>query len=267
MFAAKALAERMRDGLSARGLTCVRVLVQVTWQNGQQSTRLWRHDGVLSSVQIADRVRWQLDAWRGAPRDAELDPAVTGGIMALRLAPDQVVHAVGQQLALWGETVISDRVARAALRVQAILGPGAVLRPVISGGRDPRDQVTHVAFGEKNDPDRPVDQPWPGRIPGAAPAVVYPVPREAEVTDDAGHAVVVTGRCALSAPPALLAISPAFGSPRPVTAWAGPWPLSERWWDPAAAHRRARFQLVTDDGRAWLAVVEDGRWLIEAGYW
>ena len=55
--------------------------------------------------------------------------------------------------------------------------------------------------------------------------------------------------------------------PRRITAWAGPWPLSERWWDPAAARRRARFQLATDDGRAWLAVVQDSRWLIEAGYW
>jgi len=54
---------------------------------------------------------------------------------------------------------------------------------------------------------------------------------------------------------------------RRVAGWAGPWPLSERWWDPAAARRRARFQLATDDGRAWLAVVQDGRWQIEAGYW
>jgi len=54
--------------------------------------------------------------------------------------------------------------------------------------------------------------------------------------------------------------------PRRVTGWAGPWPLAERWWDPAAARRRARFQLATDDGLAWLAVVQDGSWLVEAGY-
>ena len=34
----------------------------------------------------------------------------------------------------------------------------------------------------------------------------------------------------------------------------------------AAARRRARFQLLTGDGRAWLAAVQDGRWLIEAGH-
>jgi protein ImuB len=51
-----------------------------------------------------------------------------------------------------------------------------------------------------------------------------------------------------------------------ITAWAGPWPVAERWWRPQAARRRARFQLVTEDGAAWLAAVQDGRWQIEARY-
>src|SRR5690349_17016452 len=95
--------------------------------------------------------------------------------------------------------------------------------------------------------------------------MVFPARREPDVTDDAGRTVAVSGRYAVSAAPARLAV--ASEPPRRVTGWAGPWPLSERWWDPAAARRRARFQLATDDGRAWLAVVEGGRWLVEAGYW
>jgi protein ImuB len=51
-----------------------------------------------------------------------------------------------------------------------------------------------------------------------------------------------------------------------VVAWAGPWPADERWWDPATHRRRARFQLLTDDGAAHLAVVEAGRWWLEAVY-
>ena len=70
----------------------------------------------------------------------------------LRLVPDQVVRATGHQLALWGETVVSDRVARAAMRVQAMLGHEAVLRPVLGGGRDVSEQVNHVPFGEKREP-------------------------------------------------------------------------------------------------------------------
>jgi protein ImuB len=276
VFAAKALAERMHEGLAARGLTCVRVQVRAICADGRQSQRLWRHDGLLSAAALADRVRWQLDGWRvpaAAGRDAAAAPAspaddtdahADGGIAVLRLAPDQVIHATGYQLALWGETVVSDRVARAAMRVQAMLGHEAVLRPVLGGGRDVSEQVSHVPFGEKRESRLPADPPWPGRIMGAAPGVVYPFARAADVTDEAGDAVTVTGRCVISAAPAWLT---ADGEPPlRITGWAGPWPLSERWWDPAAARRRARFQLLTGDGRAWLAAVQGGRWLIEAVY-
>jgi protein ImuB len=261
VFAAKTLAEQLHAGLAARGLTCVRVQARVTWADGEESSRLWRHDGLLTAAGVADRVRWQLDGWRAAPPD---DQYAQGGIGMLRLVPDQVVRATGHQLALWGEAVVSDRVARAAMRVQAMLGHEAVLRPVTGGGRNVSEQASHVPFGEKREPALAVGPPWPGRIAGAAPGVVYPVAREAEVTDEAGRLVTVTGRCVLSAAPARLVIE--REPPRRITAWAGPWPLSERWWDAVAARRRARFQLATDDGRAWLAVVRDSRWLIEAGY-
>jgi protein ImuB len=264
VFAAKALAERMHTGLAARGLTCVRVQVRAACADGRESRRLWRHDGLLSAAALADRVRWQLAGWQVPAPDPCATDSADGGIAVLRLVPDQVVLATGRQLALWGETVVSDRVARAAMRVQAMLGQEAVLRPALGGGRDVSEQVNHVPFGEKRMPRLAAGPPWPGRIMGAAPGVVYPFAREADVTDEAGDAVTVSGRCALSAAPAWLA---ADGEPPlPITGWAGPWPLSERWWDPAAARRRARFQLLTGDGRAWLAAVQDGRWLIEAGY-
>ena len=66
VFAAKALAMRLHAGLAARGLTCVCVQVRATWADGRESSRLWRHDGLLSATGVADRVRWQLDGWHGA---------------------------------------------------------------------------------------------------------------------------------------------------------------------------------------------------------
>jgi protein ImuB len=42
--------------------------------------------------------------------------------------------------------------------------------------------------------------------------------------------------------------------------------VEERWWDPPASRRRARFQLLTGSGAAHLAAVEGGRWWIEATY-
>ena len=274
VFAAKALAERMHADLAARGLACVRVQVQVICADGQEITRLWRHDGLLSSLAVAERVRWQLAGWRAA-QDARSVTAPgrlpfasegihVGGITLLRLVPDQLVRNVGRQLGLWGETAVDDRVARAALRVQAMLGHDSVARPLLAGGRSPADQVTLVPFGDAAEPLYPADPPWPGRLPAPAPATVYPVPRSAKVTDESGAAVTVTGRALISAPPAWLS---AHGEPwLAITSWAGPWPVTERWWRPASSRRQARFQLVAEDGSAWLAVVQDSQWLIEASY-
>ena len=327
VFAAKALAEQMHAGLAASGLACVRVQVQVACEDGRQITRWWRHDGLLSALAVAERVRWQLAGWQashagqgaghagqgtgpggqgagwinqGAGRtgrdkgraahgdavrgnagygnadwddagrddagrdDAGQEGISAGGITALRLIPDQLVRDRGYQLGLWGDAVVSNRVARAALRVQAMLGHGAVTRPVLAGGRGPAEQATLVPFGDAQEPAFPADRPWPGRIPVPVPATVCHDPLLARITDDSGTAVTVTGRAQVSAPPARVSVN---GGPwLEVTSWAGPWPVAERWWQPRLARRRARFQLVTADGAAWLAAVHDGRWLIEARY-
>src|SRR6266704_1272370 len=281
VFAAKALAGQMHAQLAASGTACVRVQIQVRCDNGEEISRLWRHDGLLSELAVAERVRWQLDGWRAGGGDPPSEPgddgAAAGGSSLLRLVPDQLVRDQGRQIGLWGDAVVSDRVARAAVRVQAMLGHDEVRQPVLTGGRSPSEQAVLVPFNDtepsRNGADRnegrpaqlrPADRPWPARIPPPAPATVYPVPRPARLTDGSGTLVEVTGRGRLSGVPDRLSV--AGGPPVAVTAWTGPWPVTERWWDPEHACRKARFQLVTADGAAWLAVVQDGRWLIEASY-
>jgi protein ImuB len=283
IFAAKALADQMHDRLAAGGFACVRVQVVVRCEDGQEFSRLWRHDGLLSALAVAERVRWQLDGWRGGQRGGQRNdggrpggeraggpggdgapPGGEGGVTLLRLVPDQLVRATGSQLALWGDAVISDRVARAAIRVQAMLGHAHVTRPVLSGGRRPAEQAVLVPFGDAEVPPRPLDRPWPGQIPAPAPATVYPAPIAVTVTDDRGDVVTVSGRAELSGPPAWLTLG--RGPARAIDSWAGPWPVTQRWWDPERARRQARFQLVTQDGNAWLAVVQDGSWQLEASY-
>jgi len=109
--------------------------------------------------------------------------------------------------------------------------------------------------------ERPV---WPGRIPSPAPAVVPVTPPPAELVDRDGDILKVTSRSLLSGEPASFSI--AGGSWERVTAWAGPWTADERWWDPAAHRRRARLQIVTDAGAAYLLALEAGRWRVEATY-
>ena len=74
--------------------------------------------------------------------------------------------------------------------------------------------------------------------------------------------MTVSGRGLVSSAPAVL-----HRSQRRllVAAWAGPWPIEERWWE-AGGRRRARFQLVTEEGGAYLAAVEAGQWWLDAMY-
>ncbi|SCE68554.1 protein ImuB [Micromonospora matsumotoense] len=106
--------------------------------------------------------------------------------------------------------------------------------------------------------------PWPGRLPPPSPAVVLPAPLTATVHDAAGEPVLVSARLAVSAAPARLVVGGA--APTEIVGWAGPWPVDERWWAPAEARRRARFQVCLADGAALLLAVEAGRWLVEAIY-
>ncbi|AYY12310.1 DNA polymerase Y family protein [Actinobacteria bacterium YIM 96077] len=260
VFAAKSLADQMHAKLGERGLACVRVEIEVNTTDGQTRSRLWRHDGLLSSLAVAERVRWQLDAWRTAGQ-------LTGDLTHLLLTPDQVVVDTGRQLALWGQSEVNERVARAATRLQVMLGHAAVTRPQLAGGRGPGEQAARVPWGDSLTTASPANRPWPGRIPRPAPSTVHTQPQPVQVLDASGAHVTVSGRSAVSAPPARLVVSHASRKEElAITGWTGPWPVREYWWERSRHRRYARFQVITDDGRAWLLTVEQGRWWLEAAY-
>jgi protein ImuB len=267
VFAAKAVADRLHAGLAAAGLVCGRVAVEARSADGRQLSRLWRHEGELSAPALAERVRWQLQAWA----DSGAWDAASAGITELRLLPEQLAPDTGRQLALWGESTAERKVARAAARVQALLGHHAVQRVEQRGGRGPAERVRRYPWGDRPEPAGPPasaaspEEPWPGQLPDPAPAAVPRQPLPAEVRDAAGTPVTVDGRTMLSAPPATVAV-PAASRPERITGWTGPWPAVEHWWDPSRGRRLARFQVTTADGRALLLTVEHGQWWLEAAY-
>jgi protein ImuB len=260
-FAARGLAETLHGKLASHGLACTRVAIEAHTANGEELHRTWRHDGLLSVGAIADRLRWQLDGWLTRTKNNQ---GPTAGLVLLRLAPEGVVVHVGQQPGLWGEAGEErDRAHRALSRVQALLGPDAVLTPMLDGGRVERDRVRLVPWGDERVAARPVEPPWPGRLPAPSPTIVYPDPLPAQVSAADGSPVGVTGRLAVTAAPARVTLN---GRAAEVVAWAGPWPIDERWWDGEEAHRCARFQVELADGRALLLVLAAGRWSVEGCY-
>jgi protein ImuB len=93
---------------------------------------------------------------------------------------------------------------------------------------------------------------------------VHHQPVSVAVADAAGRPVRVTARGGVSAPPAMVTIDELAARPQRVQAWAGPWPVEDRWWDAARARRIARFQVLTTEGRLLLLVVERGDWRVAA---
>ncbi|NJC63241.1 DNA polymerase Y family protein [Planosporangium flavigriseum] len=260
-FAARTLAERLHQRLAGHGLACTRLGIEARTVHGEELYRTWRHDGLLSAAAIADRVRWQLDGWLTT---AGKRSVATSGLVALRLVPEGVVEHAGLQLGLWGEAGEErDRAHRALTRVQGLLGPEAVVLAELGGGRSAADRVRLVPWGDERGSGG-AGEPWPGRLPPPAPATVLPQPLPIGVTAADGTPVGVTGRLAVTGEPALVTI----GDARPVEVWgwAGPWPVEERWWAPAEADRRVRFQLLLSDGQALLVALSGGQWVLEAVY-
>jgi protein ImuB len=377
-FAAKALADELVDRLERLGLACTRLRIEVETEHGETLARVWRHEPsarpsrrgaaadprAVQVASIAERVRWQLDGWLTG--SAATHP--TGAITRLALVPDEAIAARGRQLGFWGEeTEASQRAVRALARVQGLLGPEAVRRVSLRGGRAPADRVVSVAEGElpstrdpsangrpnagrppgahgipelrastggsatqgtskarvqaaarsdaaarldvplrgrlpagngsrrrrprgssgPSDPDSvvapdgfpwmepaaapspkvsrrdPKVPPWPGRIPEPSPAIVHHEPVNADVRDAGGMSVSVNGRGMLSAEPSWLRVN---GDWARIVAWAGPWPVDERWWDPKVRQRLARLQVTTQKDLAYLLKLTDGRWWVEATY-
>ncbi|MGY6499440.1 MAG: DNA polymerase Y family protein [Acidimicrobiales bacterium] len=267
-FAAKSLADDLYDRLDGVGLTCSVLLVVVETEHGERLERRWRHEGSLSPGAVADRVRWQLDGWLSGSAAAR----PSGGVSRLSLVPESVAPASGRQLGFWGGgSAEAERASRALARVRALLGPDAVMVPEWRGGRDPLSRIAQVPVDAVDlDAPRPaaqtdwVTEPWPGRLPAPSPATVYAEPRRAELVDVLDRPVTVSGRGVASAAPHRLVVG--GGAPVEVVAWAGPWPLDERWWDPATHRRQARMQVVTLDGTARLLVLEAGRWSVAGVY-
>jgi protein ImuB len=231
---------------------------------------VWLHPRWFTAADLVDRLYWQLQGPMSGvnSRAGEVRaPVDRVQLTPVTVVPD-AVHADG----LWGGT--DERVERGIARVQGMLGHEAVVRPVLQGGRSPRDRQALVPWGERPTGLRPREDaggpPWPGSIPPPAPARVLATPWSAEVLGAGGRSVAVDPRGAVTCPPERFRPGPGDGW-QPVAAWAGPWPVEELWWE-ESPRRVARFQVVGVDGRAWLMTWEAaaeagaGTWWTEAAY-
>ncbi|WP_082093567.1 Y-family DNA polymerase [Demequina sediminicola] len=287
-------AAQLDAALLSAGVRCGRVAIAARTDKGDVLERVWRTDvgsrtGAFAR-HMSDRVRWQLEGWLSGT-SAGPDPAP---LTSLTLTAQDVVALGDEQAYLWGGTSGADaRAHRSVERMQALLGADGVLSVREQGGRSPRDRMVTEPWGQEPRQGRAISHPWPGRIPDPAPATVLPLAEPLEVLDAGGSPVIVGRRLSMSATPtwvrlqaepgkaphSAIARHPSaghvgqestWGPARPVEAWAGPWPVVERWWSDESS-RRAYLQLALreHDGASMLAVLaafSAGQWWLEAVY-
>ncbi|MGY4720163.1 Y-family DNA polymerase [Naumannella huperziae] len=256
--------------LAADSLALTEVRLRVRTER-RRDDRLWRHPWQFDAGELANRLRWQLADLAASGPPAE-DPE-TGGdadpVVGVQVIPVGVGSPELAARGLFGDRP-EPRVIKVLTDLQERLGYREVATLVPRGGRLLKDRRLRVPFGTAPPPvrERRLDQPWPGRVPGPAPARVLQRLAPAKLLDRAGVPVTVDERGGPSADPAALLLAPR-AAPRPLLAWAGPWPLDERWWETgedARGVRADRFQVVDAAQQAWLLVLVAGACWIEAAY-
>lgn len=274
-FSVRTTAERFVRGLAERQLVAVAVRIEAEADGVVTSARTWLHPRCFTSRDLVDRVHWQLQAGTAGSglRSRRDSGEVRAAIERVRFLPETVEPAADHADGLWGGGA-DEHVTRGVARVQAMIGFDAVRTPVLQGGRSVADRQASVPWGERPVGLRPLDRPWPGRIPGPAPARVFASPLPADVVDESGRTVAVTERGVVTGELWRYRIDAAADVAvrrwTPVASWAGPWPVDDAWWlttEVAGGRgRSARFQVVGVDGRAWLLVWRSDGWEVEAGY-
>jgi protein ImuB len=270
-FAFRTAAERFTAELRQADLVCTRLLVRVQSESGELSERCWGHPRWFDADDVLDRVRWQLQG------SGSVDHGLTAGITRLQVAPEAVEDVSDHADGLWGGGP-DEQIHHGLARVQSMLGHGAVLTAALTGGRLLVDRTVFIPWGDPPSGEtgtavKKLSRPWPGKLPGPAPATVFDPPRPVLVRNARGASVDVDERGMLTGPPERFSTPDAAESTRKaagkswraVKSWAGPWPVDERWWD-RTGRKVHRFQLVDDGGAAWLLLLEDHQWWAEASY-
>ena len=246
--------------LQASSLVATAIRIEVSTEGGDSRSRTWLHPRWFTAGDVLDRVRWQV---QGA---GLAESGLGSAISRLRVEPESVDPAGNHENGLYGGAT-DERIHSGLSRVQSMVGHDGVLTARIAGGRQPSDRRVLVPWGDLPPGAR---HPFARRGAAVAGPAARPAAGDGVRRAAAGcsacrrrRGVAVDDRGDLSAVP--------VGSPARVRhrersrAWAGPWPVTERWWD-AGGRRLNRFQLVDETGGAWLLVLDDSGWWAEARY-
>ena len=261
-FALRGTAERFVRILREHTLVCTVVTILVGTDDGLLTERTWRHPRWFTDTDLIDRVRWQLQG------EGRASSGLSAGVVRVVFSPDRLDAVANHEAGLWG-TGPDERIHHALTRVQGLVGHQGVVTASVGGGRMLADRQRWVPWGD--DPPAPPPggagvRPWSGSLGGLLPATVFTRRVPVSLLGADGLDVAVDERGAVTHAPDLFSDRPDGLDRHRVVAWAGPWPVQERWWDAGSSRRVQRMQIVEDTGDAWLLALDDDGWRAEARY-
>jgi protein ImuB len=246
--------------LRAAGVVCTHVKITIVFDDGTTHERAWRHPRYFDTPDLVDRVRWQLEQCFSAHQQegSEYPPAVAF-VECEALSPEDISdHEPG----LWGQGP-DARVHHVLSRVQSMVGAHGVVTASPRVARVAAETQVLIPWGDTA-PQAEAPGPLPGALPSPLPGTVFSSPREVTLLGVDGDPVVVGDSAQLSSPPHLMVSGTSSVT---VSSWAGPWPVWEKWWDPAQSRFLHRVQLVDERGMGWLVSAhEQSQWVVEARY-
>lgn len=262
-FLVSSSATRFISHLLDQGCVVQTVEVTLVDDRGDIHRALWSHPRYFTAADLTHRVRWQGESLARENANQEYQR----GIVEVQLVAKNPDRASGYEESLWGNAHRDAALNHTVSSLQGKLGHQMVSRILTSHGHDFAETQQRIPWGDHRSlPDSDTAQAWVGELPAPYPATVFRSPLPVSIVDEAGEPVATLPVGAgLSSPPHWLISGERT---RRVTAWAGPWPVMERWWESRPLRCIHRVQLVDDAGIGWLVKTNEGDsgWVVEARY-
>ncbi|WP_071128289.1 Y-family DNA polymerase [Varibaculum massiliense] len=258
LLPARALVVEMYARLRASGQVCTQVQFICRCENGKLLSRSWNLGVEVSSKDLVERIKYQLEAVTVGGSGSE----ALGAVSQIELHPLRAVDARQAMTPLWGRNADPPQeVEQAARSASSLLGKCGVRVPQLTSGYDPRSVIELKPWQERGRQKRP--RPRVGALTGVAPEIVFMHPKPAGIIDSRGRKILPGRDGQLKSPVKWVQVA---GRKIEVQKTEGPWPINGQWWRPGVPnHLGPRiFLRVYGEQETLLLVFRKSSWWLDA---